>query len=371
MIAPNADEGSLMMIRPRRNWTPEEDVILKREVRRVQAEGDNISWHDIAAFLPGRTNKDCRKRWYGTAAAKVKKGPWTESEDERLRRAIERHGTKWAVVASVVGTRLPDQCSKRWSHAINPDINHSPWTPQEDELLMQYVNKHGHYWQQIVSLYFPGRTSLAAKNRYHILQRRLKSEESAVADGVCDWERSNDGSLWQEILWSDPSQRQDSPPWTGRSDHGLPFTTRSPTEPVAPARNFFTPDKGPSWLPLTPCSPLYDAPADFLNDPPPFQFPGLPTQNGDSGIPALEYPFPSTVTVDELLLQSLSSTHSTAIPTTTSPSPPVSSSTNTTPTTESDQRRLCIEAVCSTDKLSALFEAVTRYSVSAVIKTDD
>ncbi|KAL4902080.1 hypothetical protein BDW74DRAFT_181242 [Aspergillus multicolor] len=383
MIAPNADKGTLMMIRPRRNWTSEEDIILKREVRRVQTEGDNISWHDIAAFLPGRTNKDCRKRWYGTAAAKVKKGPWTDAEDERLRRAIERHGTKWAVVASMVGTRLPDQCSKRWSHAINPDIDHSPWTSQEDERLIQYVNKHGHYWQQIVSLYFPGRTSLAAKNRYHILQRRLKSERSPVADGVCDWDKSSDVASWQEIPWSEPSQ--DSPPWTGRSDHSFPFSqpeTPSPiksqmgTPSVAPITNSFTPEQGrAAWLPLTPCSPLYDAPSELMGDPP-FQFPGFDTTKDRST--AIEYPFPYTITVDELLLQTLSVTPSTSTSTSVSTSAsglssiaPTDLNPHLTTNTDSDNRRLCIEAVCSTDKLSALFEAVTRYSVSAVIKTDD
>jgi lipoate synthase len=61
----------------------------------------------------------------------VNKGPWTEEEDERLGKAVQHHGTKWAVVASVVGTRLPDQCSKRWMHALNPEIDHSPWTPEE------------------------------------------------------------------------------------------------------------------------------------------------------------------------------------------------------------------------------------------------
>ncbi|KAL3458758.1 Homeodomain-like protein [Aspergillus heterothallicus] len=212
------DPGS-MMIRPRRSWTPEEDRILKQEVKTAQSKGVNVSWHEIAAFLPGRTNKDCRKRWYGTTAAKVKKGPWTEAEDDRLRKAIERHGTKWATVASVVGTRLPDQCSKRWTHAINPEIDHSPWTPQEDQMLIQNVNKHGNYWQQIVSLYFPGRTSLAAKNRYHILQRRLKNDAAEPVDGVL----GVDFGSWQEVLWEHSRANSDyglfppqnDEPWVG------------------------------------------------------------------------------------------------------------------------------------------------------------
>ncbi|KAL6233251.1 hypothetical protein BDW75DRAFT_242217 [Aspergillus navahoensis] len=367
MVRLGIDDRTVMMIRPRRNWTADEDVILKREVRRVQAEGDNISWHDIAAFLPGRTNKDCRKRWYGTAGAKVKKGPWTEAEDARLRKAIERHGTKWAVVASVVGTRLPDQCSKRWSQAINPDIDHSPWTPQEDELLVQYVKKHGHYWQQIVSLYFPGRTSLAAKNRFHILQRRLKSEGVTGTCQLYDWGGSMDSSSWQRVLWPEPLD-------IGKSDQSLTSSTaRSPLsdeQSLAPAGNAFATDQGHNpWLSLTPCSPFcttrgevsVDCSAQHLGD-----------ETADNGEFSFDSSFPSTITIDDLLLQTLSSTDSisTTIP---SYSPPSLTDPRSTAdsTLDPDHRRVRIQAVCSSEKLSAILDAVTKHSISAVIKTDD
>ncbi|KAL4981873.1 hypothetical protein BDW68DRAFT_192616 [Aspergillus falconensis] len=355
------------MIRPRRNWTAEEDVILKREVRRVQAEGDNISWHEIAAFLPGRTNKDCRKRWYGTAGAKVKKGPWTEAEDARLRKAIERHGTKWAVVASVVGTRLPDQCSKRWSHAINPDIDHSPWTPQEDELLIHYVRKHGHYWQQIVSLYFPGRTSLAAKNRYHILQRRLKSEEARGTDQLYDWEGSVDASSWQGMLWPESLA-------TERSGQGLASSTAtSPLndeQSLVPASNAFATDQGRTpWLPLTPCSPFYTTPGEGNAE---RTVQHLRAETADNREMSFNCALPSAITIDDLLLQTLSSTTSTS---TTTPSYSPASLADAKPTADAtldpDHRRVCIQAVCSSEKLSAILDAVTKHSISAVIKTDD
>ncbi|KAL4874589.1 hypothetical protein BJY04DRAFT_224876 [Aspergillus karnatakaensis] len=339
----NHQDIPVMMMRPRRNWTAEEDVILKREVRRVQSEGDNISWHDVAAFLPGRTNKDCRKRWYGTAAAKVKKGPWTEAEDDRLRRAIDRHGTKWAVVASVVGTRLPDQCSKRWSHAIDPSIDHSPWTQQEDELLIQNVNKHGHYWQQIVSMYFPGRTSLAAKNRYHILQRRLKSEAAASPAQVVPW---------QELLASNATGRISS------------SSTPKGTAMVTAEDN--------AWLPLNAQSPLYDHSMRYDLQQNPYPVPQI--DSFDSEDTPISCIFPPAMTIDELV-------YSTALPPTTllssatTPafSPASLSDTSSVDELKSDtsQRRVCIKAICATDKLGAIFEAVTKFSISAVIKTDD
>jgi len=65
----------------------------------------------------------------------VNKGAWTVSEDERLYSAVKQHGIKWSVVASEVGTRTGDQCSKRWNHTVNPDIDHSDWTLKEVFLL--------------------------------------------------------------------------------------------------------------------------------------------------------------------------------------------------------------------------------------------
>ncbi|KAL4935592.1 hypothetical protein BDV06DRAFT_217317 [Aspergillus oleicola] len=363
------------MIRPRRNWTAEEDAILKREVRRVQGEGDNISWHEIAAFLPGRTNKDCRKRWYGTAAAKVKKGPWTEVEDERLRRAIERHGTKWAVVASVVGTRLPDQCSKRWSHAINPDIDHSPWTAQEDDLLIHKVNKHGHYWQQIVSSYFPGRTSLAAKNRYHILQRRLKSEGTGTV-GTVDGFEPMDVSSWQEMLWPGRVEGLNFGPFDarGKSDHNIhspTITTESQDAVFSIANNnpFSLDQEHNLWLPSMSRQPFYPTPNDFEIDSTTFPFPQMGSADNTS-VP-LNNTFPSDISVDDIVLQTASpQTSSSATPLFSPVSLSDAGSANEAKP-DSSQRRVCIQAICSTDKLGAIFEAVTKFSISAVIKTDD
>lgn len=62
---------------------------------------------------------------------------------------------------------------------------------KQDELLLDGVNEYGRSWQQITSIYFPRRTSLGAKNRYHLLRRRSegarpysKSPLAQVSDTV-------------------------------------------------------------------------------------------------------------------------------------------------------------------------------------------
>lgn len=111
-----------------RKWTAEEDRMLREEVEaqkrlsRTSASyivghcahltqrltsfpengGQVKDWCAVAAKLPGRTNKDCRKRWLNSVAEGLKKGQWARSEDEQLFRGVERHGTKWTVSVSLI-----------------------------------------------------------------------------------------------------------------------------------------------------------------------------------------------------------------------------------------------------------------------------
>ncbi|KAJ3796605.1 Homeodomain-like protein, partial [Lentinula aff. detonsa] len=122
-------------------------------------------WHAIAKHVPSRTNKDCRKRWFAKMASDVVKGGWAPEEDEKLVQAIEKYGTRWSLVSAFVQTRNSDQCAKRWTDTLNPMIDRTRWSPEADTLLLDAVKEHGKLWTKIVRIYFPGRTGLAAKNR--------------------------------------------------------------------------------------------------------------------------------------------------------------------------------------------------------------
>ncbi|KAL1744687.1 hypothetical protein HDZ31DRAFT_82455 [Schizophyllum fasciatum] len=123
-------------------------------------------------------------------ATDVVKGGWAPDEDERLVKAIERHGTRWSLVAQVVQTRNSDQCAKRWTDTLNPAIDRTTWTPAQDDLLIRAVNEHGKVWTKIVKTYFPGRTGLAAKNRYNSITRFVSSSSTRPRrDSAAPYER--------------------------------------------------------------------------------------------------------------------------------------------------------------------------------------
>lgn len=68
-------------------------VQLKLTTMSRDEDGSVQNWNDIAVLLPGRTNKDCRKRW-SKIQVNIRKGPWTQDEDERLQQAVQQIGVK-------------------------------------------------------------------------------------------------------------------------------------------------------------------------------------------------------------------------------------------------------------------------------------
>ncbi|THV01376.1 hypothetical protein K435DRAFT_655301 [Dendrothele bispora CBS 962.96] len=152
--------------RERRAWSAQEDQMLLEAVNKGICNPCPSRWSAIATHIPNRTNKDCRKRWFAHFATDIIKGAWTPEEDNRLMEAMEKYGPKWSKIAAVVKTRNSDQCAKRWKDTLDPTIDRTNWSAEADEILMRAVQEHGRLWTKIVNLYFPGKTGLAAKNRY-------------------------------------------------------------------------------------------------------------------------------------------------------------------------------------------------------------
>jgi len=145
-------------------WTPDEDGLLREAV--LEHKEEDINWHSVAQNTPGRNNKDCRKRWVYFLAQSSKKGSWSSEEDGKLTEGVKKHGYRWVLVSQVVGSRQPDQCSRRWHETINPNISYDRWSLLEDQTLLTAVQMHGRKWTEIVERYFYNKTPIAAKNRY-------------------------------------------------------------------------------------------------------------------------------------------------------------------------------------------------------------
>lgn len=104
-------------------------------------------------------------------ACKVK---WTQQEDHLLTSVVARFGSsRWDFIAQHVPGRNGRQCRERWFSTLSPDVCHSAWSNEEDDLLLKLQRELGNHWSTIAKN-LPGRTAIMAKNRFRLLCRHDK-----------------------------------------------------------------------------------------------------------------------------------------------------------------------------------------------------
>jgi hypothetical protein len=100
---------------------------------------------------------------------------FTSQEDQILQRAIEQYGTDdWDSVATMLPGRSARQCRERWLTYLDPEVNRTPWTSEEDGLLFDVFQSHGPRWGSIVG-FFLNRTQNNIKNRYNTVVRKARA----------------------------------------------------------------------------------------------------------------------------------------------------------------------------------------------------
>ncbi|XP_055952564.1 snRNA-activating protein complex subunit 4-like isoform X2 [Argiope bruennichi] len=178
-----------------KNLTEAEEASLKKQIKEIEKEinkqcrkyrdeviieaKDHIRWHEIA--LDGyRTGDECEIMWNNYMSIFVKKDPFTEEEDRKLKELVEKYsGKNWDAIAEELQTgRSAIQCFERYQRSLNTAMHKKYWTPEEDAKLAHLVesNKIGNFipWN-IVCSQMEGRERHQIINRYErTINNRIK-----------------------------------------------------------------------------------------------------------------------------------------------------------------------------------------------------
>ncbi|XP_027333780.1 transcription factor MYB3R-1-like isoform X2 [Abrus precatorius] len=159
-------------------WTPEEDDILRKAVQRFKGK----NWKKIAECFKDRTDVQCLHRWQKVLNPELVKGPWSKEEDEVIIELVNKFGPKkWSSIAQHLPGRIGKQCRERWHNHLNPTINKEAWTQEEELALIRAHQIFGNKWAEL-SKVLPGRTDNAIKNHWNSSVK--KKLDSYLASGL-------------------------------------------------------------------------------------------------------------------------------------------------------------------------------------------
>jgi len=215
-------------------WTADEDEILTRAVV-LNGEGN---WKKIAQSLTDRSHLQCLHRWQKVLNPALVKGPWKEEEDNKLVELVEKYGPKdWSTIASHIQGRIGKQCRERWFNHLSPEVRKTNWSPEEDRIIIEAHHRLGNKWTAISKL-LDGRPANAIKNHWNsTLLKRIQDANGGMPSIRRERKNSKTKSLSPSFmpnmntstLGSFSSEEEDSDDSDDSSEF---FSSSTPDSPV-------------------------------------------------------------------------------------------------------------------------------------------
>ncbi|NXL22818.1 SNPC4 protein, partial [Setophaga kirtlandii] len=153
----------------RKEWTKDEDQMLLELVQEMRV-GSHIPYKKIAYYMEGRDSAQLIYRWTKSVDPSLKKGPWTPEEDAMLMAAVKKYKEKdWYKIRREVPGRSDAQCRDRYLKALHWDVKKGKWSLEEEEQLIELVQKHGlGRWSKIASE-LPHRTGAQCLSKWTVM----------------------------------------------------------------------------------------------------------------------------------------------------------------------------------------------------------
>eukprot|EP00908_Phaeocystis_cordata_P015290 Transcript_26416.p1 GENE.Transcript_26416~~Transcript_26416.p1 ORF type:complete len:517 (-),score=143.23 Transcript_26416:275-1825(-) len=121
------------------------------------------------------------------------KRPWSKEDDRLLCDHVAKYGPHKMV--GVVPGRSATSCTDRWKQVLDPSVKKGEWTEEEDETIMRAVKELGtKKWATIRKSYLPCRSNTGIRNRYYAAMRKREREQkpaeeetNLLEEPMCEW----------------------------------------------------------------------------------------------------------------------------------------------------------------------------------------
>ena len=160
-------------------WTSEEDEQLMSALKIYGTQ----NWQAVAQTMDGRSGQQCLHRYEKAINPQIKRGRWSSEEDELLRKAIHPfiqsgvNKINWSAVKLTVPGRTDVQCRERWVNILDPSISAAPFTPAEDQKLLELVELYGTgNWSKISQEIGKRRTDNQLWRRWKQISKKKRSK---------------------------------------------------------------------------------------------------------------------------------------------------------------------------------------------------